>query len=401
MRWLSVTLCVLLVFPGCTTTRPVTDVDLRRQLTPGKGALVVSTADGSTVRVDPNTELRFMLRTGEVTPWVRGRELWRSDLGVSFGEGGGVFFFEWSEVIGSEVRNLSGGKTVGAVLLIAVAIGVIVILIAGGAKGGGGSSISTGGKRSRGKTAFGRAPRAKRRRLARTSGGVHVHVPLIVLSTSPQYYYHGPRDVAPPPPPPPPPVRARPPPPPPAGSGEVVDVQGPAAAVAPKQQATARRAMSLFSGSILRRSRIQLIGNIAAGTELARFDGYTGSVVVGIRIKNAFELGAGFRHTLASQNKTLGPGLDSGFQAFGRIGGHFYVDDRHRFAVPLHLDIGSGHNIFLQTRLSIGLRVNLLRSFWIGLLPFSPNFTYFEEESEFLGAKRWTFPTTLELGFNF
>ena len=111
-------------------------------------AIQFPTADGDTFRLDPNSKIRFRLRTGEITPWIRGRELWRSELGISFPHRDAVYFAGWHEVEAAQVENLSGAKTYGVVLLVGAAVAVLVILIASKGKVGklSGGAVSAGGK---------------------------------------------------------------------------------------------------------------------------------------------------------------------------------------------------------------------------------------------------------------
>lgn len=398
LRLLPLSLSLLLVLSGCFTAQPLMGLDLRNQLRAGDKPLIIRSADGASARVDPNTELRFLLRSGGITPWIQGRHLWRSDLGLSFEEGKGVFFMPWDDVVGVEARNLSGGKTFGAVLLAVVIVGVAVILIAASLKGGGpgGSNISGGrGKKKQGTSGFGSRPRARLRTLPRVRAGVHLHVPLIILT-----HPGGRHDTPPPPPPPPPPVPA--PAPAPQPEGEVVEINspGPAAPARPAAVAPAPRpAEQLFSGRIRRSSQIEFWGAVAAGTELARFEGHTASAVLGLRLRETVELGGGVRHATAPLAQSAGGDLRSSVVGFGRVNMHLWLDDNHRVALPIGVDVGAGYRAQVQLRLNLGLRVRLVSNLWLGLLPFNPSFTYYDEESEYRGAKRWTFPTTLEVGF--
>jgi len=390
VRLLPFCLSALLVSAGCYTTRPLTHVELRQQLGTSGAPLTLMSADGATVRVDPNTDLRFVLRSGEVTEWIQGRDLWRSELGLSYETRDGAFFVAWDELAGVEVRNLSGGKTFLAVLGVVAAIALVVIAIA--SKGGlGGSGGSSGGSKKHAETR-----RVVRRPLPRHSrGGVHVHVPLaIALVAAPDPYPH---DA-----PPPPPLPA--PPPPAVAGGEVVDIDGPGPATpaAPaKPRPTRTEATRLFEGSIRRTSQVEFFGHAGAGTELARVEGYTGSLVLGLRVRETFEIGGGVRHTLAPLPPSRGGDLDTGLIGIGRVGGNFWVDDHHWFAIPLSIDGGAGYQVLYHLRLNCGLRFSPIRNLSIGLLPFNPSFIQFREDSEFAGAKRWTFPTTVEVGFVF
>jgi len=400
MRFIPILLSIQLVLVGCATTRVMTYSDLRREVQAGQDHVVVTGQEGTRMRVDPHSELRFLLRSGEVTSWVRGRDLWRSDLGLSFAEEGGVFFVGWEELAGVEVRNLSGGKTAAAVVIGVVIVGLVVLAViamakGGGSPGGSGNKIGGGKSKSRSSSGFAHRPRARRRLLRRGHGGVHLHIPLaIALAAHPP---PGPADAPPPPPPPGPPPGPAP-----AGA---VDIHAPPGAAEPAQSGRAgggskqTPAVRLFDDGVRRRSWIQLFGNVAAGTELARFEGYTGSVAAGIRVRDVIEIGGGFRNHLARPRGDTAEGLDPGYVGFGRLGLHLWLDDGHRFALPIGVDAGAGSPVRLHLRANIGLRVFPTRTLSIGLFPFNPSFHYYTEDSVFRSAMRWRFPTTLELGF--
>jgi hypothetical protein len=426
LRLIPVPLCLLLVLAGCSTTKPIITRDFRSELRSSREALQITTVDGDTFRLGPNSEIRFLLHTGEATPWIRGRHLWRSELGLSWKEGDGIIFIGWDEIRGAEVQNLSGGKTFGAIALAAIIVGVVVVLVVASAKGGKGGKVggSSRGTRIGGLGGSARAVspirgrRLARRRVIRHRGGVHLHIPIIIATT----HHTSPAPPPPPPPPrdgPPPPAPAPPPstaPPPtaPPPSGGVVEIHGAppapgkqphvATAVATAPASTAARkplpAVPLFSGSLRRRSVIQLIGSAGAGTELARFQGYTGSLTAGIRLRDLIEIGGGLRHTIEPLRSDLRGERDFSLVGFGRLGLHLWLDDEHRFAIPLSVDAGAGHNVRFHLRVNYGLRFAPLRNLWIGLMPFNTSYTDFTS-GPFDGSSRWSFPSTLEVGFSF
>ena len=207
---------------------------------------------------------------------------------------------------------------------------------------------------------------------------------------------------------------ALPPPPPEPGGDGVVEIHGaspaapaagqgaavaPAAPAAPASPARAPSpAVPLFDAAARRRSLIQLITSVDAGTELVRLQGYTGSVVAGIRLRDVLELGGGLRHTIDPLREGREGRRTSAWWGFGRLGFHFWLDDHHRFAIPLSVDAGAGHNVRFHLRVNYGLRFAPIRKLWIGLMPFNTSYTAFDLDP-FDGTRRWTFPSTLELGF--
>ena len=389
---------------------------MRQVLQTSAGAIQFPTINGDTYRLDPNSQIRFHLRTGEATPWIRARGIWRSELGLSFRNEGNVYLLGWEEIDAAEVTNLSGAKTFGVILLVGALVAVVVIMVASKSKGGLGGISGFGSGKSRGlyRPISGRAL-SHRRVLGHSS---HIHIPIIIAlghHSRPRY-----RDV-PPPPPPPSPARAPMPAPdapgegpPPAThapsvkTGKVTDIEDepsppsrPVPATAPRVKAGTRlRATPLFGARARRRSMIQFITSVAAGTELVRLHNYTGSLVAGMRIRDVFEIGGGLRHTIDPRIYGQTGDGESGVIGFGRAGFHFWIDDKHRFALPLSVDLGAGHNVRLHFRLNYGLRFAPMDNLWIGLMPFNASYSSLDEEV-FKGTERWTFPSTLEIGFNY
>jgi hypothetical protein len=408
-------LLVVQLAVGCTTLRAIDPVDMRRQMRSSDAPIALRARDGSTVRLDPNTEVRFYLRDGHVTRWVRGSELWHSAVGLSFAERKRAFIVHWEQLSAAEVRNLSSGKTAAAIAVSAVIVGLVVVAIIGSGKGGGGGSGigslggSTGGLRvSRGSRAVRRAPVSvtRRRLVRRARGGVHVHLPWVALAATHHHHYHDAGGGPPPgsPPPPAPPNMA--------GAGDAaaderdpsgVPIEEPTggdAAADMGQGAGAGEAVPavrLFDRATQRRFMIQLIASAAGGTELYRLDRSSGSLYLGLRIRDAFELGGGVRHMLAPLPASRGGELAASVVGFGRIGAHLGLGVSKRAALAMSLDAGSGYRSRFQLKLNLGLRLHASDSLAIGLFPFSPTFNYYKESSLYEGALRWTFPTTLEL----
>lgn len=409
LRLIPIPLCALLVAAGCSTTKPIITRDMKSVLHAGKDAIQFPTTEGDTFRLGPNSQIRFLLHSGEATGWIRGRDLMRSDLGLSFEEGGKVYFIAWEELYGAEVENLSGGKTVAVIGMVAVIIGVIVVLIASKGKGGGsvvsgigggGSVHGGGGGRTRVVRSFRGSRRLHHRRLLRPRGGVHIHIPLVIAAGHHHGHYY-----APPPPPsgaPPPPPSGAPPPPPsgPAPAGDAVDIHGPppAATAAPQIARKPSPAVPLFNDRARRRSKIQLVTSVEAGTELARFQGYTGSLFAGIRLRDVFELGGGLRHGIDPLRRNFGLESDHSLVGFGRLGFHFWLDDNHYVAIPLSVDVGAGYQARFHLKVNYGLRFAPIRNLWIGLMPFNVSYTRFNNGGP---DGTFTFPTTLELGFSY
>ena len=392
---LPILLSLLLVAAGCSTTLPVISRDMRRELQPGSAAIQFPTLDGDTYRLDPNSQIRFMLGTGEATPWIRGRDLWRSELGISYEERGEDHLHRLGGDRRRRVENLSGGKTVGVIALVgdgrpgggpdrvqgqglggawAMEAASGTAEAAGRARGRSGPSAGspcTAGaccgttaactctcrSSSPSVTATTRRPRRRRRRHRRCRR------PLVLPPPEPGgegvVEIHGASPAAPA-----------------AGQGAAV---APAAGAAPASPARAPSpAVPLFDAAARRRLLIQLIASVDAGTELVRLQGYTGSVVAGIRLRDVLELGGGLRHTIDPLREGREGERDFSLVGFGRLGFHFWLDDHHRFAIPLLVDAGAGHNVRFHLRVNYGLRFAPIRKLWIGLMPFNTSYTAFD-----------------------
>lgn len=343
------------------------------------------------MRVDPNTQLRFFLRSGEVTRWVRGKELWRSDVGISFDDHHGVFFIGWQEILGAEVRNLSGGKTAAAIIISATVVALVVAAILGKGGGGGGGSLGSFGAVGSAKRSY-RHRRAVRPLRPHGAGGVHIHLP-IMIAASHHAHASPSSNEAPRPQSGPMPAAGKLP--------DEVPTGMESSEAGATQTAASYEATRLFEGAIRRRSGIQLVGSVAAGTEMINFRGYTGTLSVGMRIRNAFELAGGVRHLVASERYRDHGNLRSSFIGFGRIGAHLFLDNNHIVAMALSSDIGAGQHTRFHLKLNVGLRIHPTSRLMIGVFPFNPMFNAYKASSPFGSMTRWTFPTTLEVGFNF
>ncbi|MBW2734534.1 MAG: hypothetical protein JRH20_19275 [Deltaproteobacteria bacterium] len=102
--------------------------------------------DGSSVRIDASTKLRFQLRDDRMTDWVRGADLATSSSGVVLGKTS----IPWSDIEGAEVKNFSGGKTAAVTILSAAVVVAVVAYAVSGAKGSKGSSGGKGRRLVRG-----------------------------------------------------------------------------------------------------------------------------------------------------------------------------------------------------------------------------------------------------------
>ncbi len=379
-KFTAVLLAALLLSSGCTTTSPIPNDGLRGALSSASThKIVLQDQEGNATRLDPNSEVRFILGAYEATPWIRGRDLWISKVGISFEVDRGVHFLQWQEITAAEVRNLSGGKTFGAMLLTVVVLGVLVVMIAAKSGGGGGNSISGGKSKSP------RTKRSWRRRSMGRAGGIHLHLPLIIAAPHPTYR----SDV------PPPPRELRP------QNSEIKQafdqIDAEPAQLTPTTKPV--KASLLFGGPVRRRSIIQFMAQTAGGGDLAQLESPSASVLVGLRLREVIDIGGGFRElvtTVPSGSASL-----PCFIGVGRLGVHLPLDTAEIFAIPFSVDAGAGQNVLYHLKLNLGLRIQLPYRFSVGLMPFNPTFTAFKETGPMVGARKWTFPTTLEVGFSY
>src|SRR5262245_33232992 len=101
----------LLFCASCTTTQTLS-VGEMRSISQGRRheAAVLRATDGSTVRIDPNTAIRFVGKDGRETEWYSARELDVGDSGVFVQKKNAVHRIAWDEIQGIDARNLSGSK---------------------------------------------------------------------------------------------------------------------------------------------------------------------------------------------------------------------------------------------------------------------------------------------------
>ena len=121
---------------------------------------------------------------------------------------------------------------------------------------------------------------------------------------------------------------------------------------------------------------------------------FHGSLALLARVIGVVDAGAGVRYVT-----TAADGLEI-VSWFIRLGGHFNLDMKERFAIPLGVDLGFGADLDFQFRLQMGLRVRLTEQLYLGVFPFNPLFA-----AEGLGSPErsqgWTFPSTVEASVAF
>jgi hypothetical protein len=335
---------------GCYTTRQVSNAAATpiTQPSPLEG-FVVQASDGRNLRIDPNSQLRFQRVDGGLSPWFHASALVVSEEGVLIQNTADGLL--WSDVVNVEVKNFSGGKTLGAIAISSAAIVVIVAAIAGskGGSGGGRGTVkplggSKGGSR----------------------GGGNIYI-----NSSPGIYIN-----------PQPGINGAP----------LVDTRtlGGSGLTAPDPSL----AQSMFPQEAERKAKAQMVVALDASTagptdNPAGAFSLGGSVVA--RMGNTLEIGGGLRQILPT-----GPTPIPTTFGFFRFGLHLNLDQRHLFAVPINFDLGTNFDSdsYLM-KINTGLRFNATPNIAIGILPFSP--TYLETRQGF----GWSFPSSAEMSFSF
>jgi len=384
-------LCALLsafmVTAGCYSSAVVPAQNLGPLTRPGHSTeLVLRDTRGRSVRIGPNSRIRFLVSGYRWTQWVDGSQLEVDRVGASArsAHGGPQRIARWDEIYAADVVNLSGGKTYGAILAATLLVGVVVLLIAGGAKGKGGGKLL--------KVFGGAATRASVHALygslrlgvivahgVRASSGVRPHdAPPTYGPATPAT---PPTDAtgAPPPPPPPPPAPG-------------------ATAATPVLRPVSRPA---FSNVTRRRSRIRFFGAVEGGSDLTMHDGGSVQALLGMRIYDTFELALGARMLVHRGTRTNTPQKHrSSWMAVLRANFHLDLDANRRVALPLGVDIGTGQAT-VYVRMNFGLRVRLAQFLHLGLYPFNITYTRFKDDNLMRDYEWWSFPSSLDLMFSF
>jgi hypothetical protein len=347
-------IAVLLSFTcGCYTTRQVSNTTSNpiAQPSPEEG-FVVQAADGKNLRIDPNSQLRFLRVDGSVSPWFHASELVVSAEGVLLQNTTDGLL--WSDVANIEVKNFSGGKTLGAIAISTAAVLVIVVAIAG-AKGGSGG----GGGRGTVKPVGGSKGGGRGGSNIRINGGTGMYInpqPGLNVSGTP--------------------IDTR--------SLGSVNLASPDPSLA----------QPMFPQEAERKAKAQMVVALdtsTAGPAASPAGAFSVGASVVARFGNTLEMGGGLRQLLPS-----GPQPIPTTFGFFRFGLHLNLDQRHLFAVPINFDLGTNlDNDAYLMKINTGLRFNATPGITIGVMPFSP--TYLETPQGF----GWSFPSSAELSFSF
>ncbi len=336
------------------TSRPDTDAELR--IEPDGTAIVIARGQqlhrwvNSFLEVinslhDYN-ELRYTMNGKPLGEWTfvlpyrepvvaAGEALYEQlDAGLATRKG-----WRWKDIDGAEVKSLSGGLTLGAIVGVS-ALAVVVVPFAMLAGGGGGRLFPGDGPRTGGSFS------------SRSLGNSDLWK---------------------------------------IGSGGGAASIGNWQPVLADEQALS--APNLFSGSARRKAMFRMVASAEAS--LGSVGGHAlldGGAAV-MRIGGVFELGAGGLHVARFD----GDRLWHGGIAFARIGANLPLDAAHRVSLPLSLDLGGGGGEALGvfTRLNWGVRVALPHEMFLGVMPASPTLLNWKHDP---GRRRGSLMSGIELG---
>jgi hypothetical protein len=142
------------------------------------------------------------------------------------------------------------------------------------------------------------------------------------------------------------------------------------------------------------------VGSLEFGSDFINLGEMNGGAFAGIRLLNVLELAAGARPllTVTRDSDTHQRTTTMNWLAVARLQVHMDLDAARRVAIPFGFDVGLNA---LHARLNFGVRVRVTRTLYLGINPFNPTWTEYKKNSSGQQARRWTFPTNLELGFAF
>lgn len=329
------------------------------------GEVVVRDEHGDTIKLDPNSEIRFVRADGATTDWFTVRDLHVNDEGVFTmrdGPDGKPVVDEgiaWSSVVHAEVKNLDHGTTAVAVVAgTVVVIGLVAVLA--GSKGNLGGLGNVGNGLAKGTAQAVRVAAHVRWNGGAVSGGGGSAV------TSPS----------------------------PSSGPPVIGAVGDDG----EERLRADDARPLFGDAARRRSIVRVVAAFDGGRDFSSTPRNQAGVTALVRLFNFIELGGGLRWLGAI------PGHDAArpdLLGFARVGIHAEIDAHRRFAFPFALDLGAGRDLAFYARLAFGLRVRIDDDWALGLYAFNPTYTRYKAGTAQLDAPRWSFPSGVEATFTF
>lgn len=171
----------------------------------------------------------------------------------------------------------------------------------------------------------------------------------------------------------------------------------PSETLQPNLQESTSGTTRLFSGVTRRRAHLEVVPSLQSMATLSAPEGLEQTGALSLRLAKVWEFGGGLRAAGLAAPGAANPELR--FIGFGRAGLHLNLDADHRVAVPLSLDFGAGQEVLFQTRLNLGVRVRITDTFTVGLSLPSPTLTRMRGPVPDSSKSRWSFPAGLELAF--
>ncbi len=357
--WRPLLTLVAAATAGCYSSATLSSPGVVALRDGGKGGeVVVQGEDGQPVKLDPNSEIRFVRQDGTTTSWLVVRDLHVNDDGIftlDAGEDGKAKVVEgvsWAAIASAEVKNLDHGTTAVAIVAGTVVVVGLVAIVAG-SKG----SLNLGGLgKGVGQTTVHAVRIAPRLHLASQGGG---------------------------------------------GSSSAAAPSAAPTSTAVEETASDERlrvndARPLFGEAERRRSIVRVVGSLEAARDLSARN--HAGVTALLRLYNFIELGGGLRY-LGSMPTAGGPHAD--LLGFARIGIHAELDARRRFAFPFAFDLGAGRDLAFYARLAFGLRIRVDEAWSIGVYAFNPTFARYKASAQLGDTPRWSFPSGVEASFAF
>ena len=331
--------CALLGCYGSSTVVGAQTAALHRS-EQGDGSVLVAD-DGSPVRLDGDSELRFTRTDGTWTDWIGARDLLVNDDGVFLKPDDDqplVDGLKWSDVKSVEVKNLDRGETMIAVVAISAAVvGLIVVAM-----------------KSKGNLPL---PNLN-------------HVDFHVNASSNGGGGGG-------------------------GDAAVPTPGGESVLAEPTLEApNASGAKDLLDGDTRRRSVVEVVGALEGGGETTGSGLRLGTAMLALRAFDFLDFGVGARW--------ISFGLVDGRQAYVlpvfRFGMHADLDAHRRIALVFGVEMGASHDVLDHVRVDWGIRCRVYDEMWLGVDPLTPIYDRFASG---IHGPAWSAPTTLLVGFAF
>lgn len=302
------------------------------------GVLVAD--DGSALRLDGDSELRFTRVDGTTTEWIVARDLEVNDDGVfEKHETDGVQTLDglkWRDVRSIEVKNLDRGETMIAVVAISAAV-VGLIFIASKSKG-------------------------------------DIPVPNINVGHVDFNVNGG------------------------SSSGDGGDGAEPIVTEnlgeSSLEQPDATGARDLLDETARRRSIVRFVPTLEGGGETTASGLRLGTAVVALRIDEFLDFGLGAR-LISFVNAE---GAHSYTLPIFRFGMHADLDAHRRFAAAFGVEAGAGGDVLDHVRVDWAFRVRLVDAFWLGIHPLTPVYDRFGNGAH---GPAWSAPSTIDVSFAF